>query len=637
MPDLIQIVVDVDDNDVLRTITNHERLEKRVVQLSKEYQRLDKLFNAKRLSAQNYARAIKQVDDQINLLNSTLRQGGDAVNQLAEGMNLSGKGMRRMEILAQQAGYQLGDLAVQIQGGTNAAVALGQQGSQLLGFFGPTGALLGAGLAISTAFIAPLLKAKEEVETLEKQTLSSLEVIEKKAKAIHLGVSEEEVAFIDRLTIAQQDYEAALKNYNDAKSLMVKSGQMTAQEIEDALYSDAEAMEAARVAASQANTEYQKFIATRTSLLEGADINAFGGLGDDRYSPEAIAEAARREQEAMMAGVEVMTSAVNAYMDAHESGLAELVKNQKELNDLAEEMSTRLGIGFSAALKIIRDAKAEAMVPLSAFGDGGDYRYDLSSTVKPDKPKKTRSGGKSPAEKLEDYLKAAEAEVALRIKQVGLTEAQARAIELETKFLEAKAPLDQERINSLVKEEEALRKLTKAEEERKSLSDSISGHIENAFMAMVDGSKSVEDAMKAMIRNIILDIYRQMVVKQFLSFFGFANGGVFKNGNVTAFADGGVVGSPTYFPMAGGKAGLMGEAGPEAIMPLKRGPNGKLGVVAEGGSGAVNIVQHFNFSANGDESVKRIIKQQLPDITNATKAAVADSKRRGGAYGRAFN
>ncbi len=66
--------------------------------------------------------------------------------------------------------------------------------------------------------------------------------------------------------------------------------------------------------------------------------------------------------------------------------------------------------------------------------------------------------------------------------------------------------------------------------------------------------------------------------------FGFADGGAFSAGRVRAFAQGGVVGGPTLFPMRGG-TGLMGEAGPEAIMPLQRGPDGRLGVAASGGGG----------------------------------------------------
>ena len=88
--------------------------------------------------------------------------------------------------------------------------------------------------------------------------------------------------------------------------------------------------------------------------------------------------------------------------------------------------------------------------------------------------------------------------------------------------------------------------------------------------------------------------------------------------------------------MSGGRTGLMGEAGPEAIMPLKRGKNGKLGVQAEGGSGDVIIHQNFNFTANGDESVKKIIAQQAPAIANMTKKQILDDRRRGGQMKQAF-
>ena len=72
----------------------------------------------------------------------------------------------------------------------------------------------------------------------------------------------------------------------------------------------------------------------------------------------------------------------------------------------------------------------------------------------------------------------------------------------------------------------------------------------------------------------------------------FANGAAIAQGRVVPFAQGGVVSSATPFPMRGG-TGLMGEAGPEAIMPLARGPDGKLGVRG-GGGGDVSIVMNIS-------------------------------------------
>lgn len=80
----------------------------------------------------------------------------------------------------------------------------------------------------------------------------------------------------------------------------------------------------------------------------------------------------------------------------------------------------------------------------------------------------------------------------------------------------------------------------------------------------------------------------------------FAQGGV--PGRVIPFAEGGVISAPTYFPLAGG-TGLMGEAGVEAILPLKRGADGALGVAAEGGGGTTVI--HFQVTASDAGSFAR--------------------------------
>jgi lambda family phage tail tape measure protein len=171
--------------------------------------------------------------------------------------------------------------------------------------------------------------------------------------------------------------------------------------------------------------------------------------------------------------------------------------------------------------------------------------------------------------------------------------------------------------------------------------------MERAFMSMVDGTKSAKDAFRDMARSILAELYRVLVVQRLVGMVSgpiqafsqavipSANGNAFQGGNVVPFANGGVVSRPTLFPMMGGRTGLMGEAGPEAIMPLKRGRDGKLGVQAESGN-TVHIVQNFSVAANGDESVKRIVAQQVPAIAEATKAAVIDARQRGGKMRAAF-
>ncbi|MGB8819442.1 MAG: phage tail tape measure protein [Rhizobiaceae bacterium] len=114
-----------------------------------------------------------------------------------------------------------------------------------------------------------------------------------------------------------------------------------------------------------------------------------------------------------------------------------------------------------------------------------------------------------------------------------------------------------------------------------------------ALKGAVTQGKSLEDTLKGValsLAGMALDAALKPLSGLFSSalsgLFGgilpFAKGGM--TGGVQAFASGGVVASPTYFPNGGG-IGLMGEAGAEAILPLQRGADGRLGVAA-GGSGA---------------------------------------------------
>lgn len=130
--------------------------------------------------------------------------------------------------------------------------------------------------------------------------------------------------------------------------------------------------------------------------------------------------------------------------------------------------------------------------------------------------------------------------------------------------------------------------------------------LRRAFDGVVFDGMRLSDALETVARSMINTTYNA-AIRPVTDHFGgmlsrgvesivqgllpFADGGSFAQGRVMPFANGGVVSGPTLFPMRGG-TGLMGEAGPEAIMPLARGADGKLGVRA-GGGGAVNVVMNI--------------------------------------------
>lgn len=97
----------------------------------------------------------------------------------------------------------------------------------------------------------------------------------------------------------------------------------------------------------------------------------------------------------------------------------------------------------------------------------------------------------------------------------------------------------------------------------------------------------------------------------------YAKGAAFRGGNVIPFARGGVVGGPTFFPMANGM-GLMGEAGPEAVMPLRRGPGGRLGVSVHGGGQGSQRPQQVEIHLMSDMLDARIASGANVQIVKAS-------------------
>lgn len=182
------------------------------------------------------------------------------------------------------------------------------------------------------------------------------------------------------------------------------------------------------------------------------------------------------------------------------------------------------------------------------------------------------------------------------------------------------------------------------------MASATAGAFGSAIDAMLKGTEDLGKALQNIGVELLNTIAKMMIMyavgqalgaisggKGFLGYlakgFGYekanAKGNVFAQNGIVPFAKGGIVTGPTLFPFAKG-TGLMGEAGPEAIMPLARGADGKLGVMANGGGGDVNVVVNVDASGSKVEGDSQQGNQLGRIIAGAVQAEIIKQKRPGG-------
>ena len=174
----------------------------------------------------------------------------------------------------------------------------------------------------------------------------------------------------------------------------------------------------------------------------------------------------------------------------------------------------------------------------------------------------------------------------------------------------------------------------------KSFAEETGAAVAKAFQGMEDalvkfvmtGKLNFSDLTRSILADMARIAIRQAIMKPFTGFIEglfSANGNAFAANGVVPYRKGGVVNSPTYFRYGGSNLGIMGEAGPEAIMPLKRGRGGKLGVIAQGG-GAGNITVNVDASGCSVEGDGDGGRQLGEVIAAAIQSELIQQKRPGG-------
>ncbi len=582
--DDLRFVIGVDDRDLIRAQKEQKKYERNILIIEQALRkgqitssRYASELNKQAGSLSKLGGTYKKANSEVRTYSASVRKLTDDQLRMAQATNMAGKSTNRFGMYAQQVGYQVGDFFVQVQSGTSALVAFGQQGTQLAGLLpGVAGAVIGISLAVGTMLARSFMEAR-------KATNASIDAL---------------VTFQDAMkTSAEKTRDLRLENFqlvNSIKSVAKAKLMLAIQDIEE--------KKAQRGDRTQ-----------RRGFQMGDRLVTKGG--------KVLVEGYEGQLEKLKAQLKALDSELETNV-----ALTEGIRREEERLDLLKEQE-RL------RERIMRNLVEEAHEVFKLEGLEGEKLFIAKQELEVRKLlielEKAGLGGFE--RQRHDAVKLLESmhEVELR------TYRQIEAEKAHQEALKERAKL-QNKINK-----DVLKATKEIEKEQKKFADGIANSFGDAFTSMVDGTKSVKDAFRDMARDIISQLYQVLVVEQMVQSISGAIQGAMGGGmsspapQIRPFADGGVVNSPTTFPMTGGRTGLMGEAGPEAIMPLKRGANGKLGVQMEGGA-TTTVVQNFNFSANGDDSVKRIIAQAAPKIAQMTKSEIINDRRRGGTMKATF-
>jgi len=168
-----------------------------------------------------------------------------------------------------------------------------------------------------------------------------------------------------------------------------------------------------------------------------------------------------------------------------------------------------------------------------------------------------------------------------------------------------------------------------AKEMKDAVGNALQGLEDQLVNFVTTGKLAFKDLARSILADMARIVIRQQILKPILAGFNFipsAKGNVFAQNGIQKFARGGIVDKPTVFPFAKG-VGLMGEAGPEAILPLRRGKGGRLGVEGGGNTSVIVNVDASGSEVQGNEQDSRALGQL---IAVAVQSQLIEQKRPGG-------
>lgn len=550
-----------------------------------------------------------------------METASQSVEKLTNSANQSQKPMKQLQQNVRNASYQFTDFVVQVQGGQSAMLAFSQQAPQLLAGLGAIGAAIGLVAALTPAAITAFQALTKDSKTLAE----SLDQAEKAMKGLKSTFD-----FTER-----KDLDPLIEQYKKA-DIETRKLILSNMELNVAI---------AKVAANDLK------VSLRDSIQEGIDQ-----LGHFRKKWEEL-KLSFSKKETPGGLKDILPSEQGA--DVLKGGFG---VTQEQLDNI-KQLQADFNAAKISATDFFASVSKVYLATEKPTKDFKDWVQTLQKATKAQREleiatkeyeaatKRLQAGDTTTVKDIEERQKAQDKEIDKISKEFEALEKLRKAREKEADALRAATnpllayniALEKARVllndNKISQQEynDAVYRAQSVLANSNKLVNGFGDALSNAFSGAIIGGKSFSNVMNTLAQDIQAAIIKIMIIEPLIrqlklamvnsgfSIFapttsgtatpaapgptpGYeglyiggtaANGKVMSSGRMTPFANGGIVNGPTIFPMANG-AGLMGEAGPEAIMPLKRGADGKLGV--SGGGTVVNVYNSSGSQAEVKES-----------------------------------
>jgi hypothetical protein len=593
--------------------------------------------NQQAINAQfGITRATKSAADSANVFIQALERQEVQTMRTNAATARSMKGQNQFGLVAQQTGYQVGDFIVQVQSGTNAFVAFGQQATQLAGLLylipGAAGAIAGTITSILiptiTAILGYFSRTGEEARTFA-DIITDISDDVSAFQDIKTSIEESLVIPMNNATAALREYQLARKQVKEEETV---SGVRSA--LGDIL---APSLAAQREAERRLNARGRNQLRGQARNEEEARLTLFRQINDTLIEATIgpADQLGTRLVEAVnsLRQMNLLTDEMAESLDILLADTGLLVQAQ-ESQVQAQEAALALAEAQEQAMARLLEARIEERQEqdrLSAAAREALGRYENMRTVSYQLAENTRVAA-------ENWLKMRQFEGTAAGQALGRYGG--RGISSGRGILVAN-PVEIEKENRGVERRiELVQELTEAERQRKQVIESIESSFESGLMAMVEGTKSVKDAFRSMARDIIAELYRVFVVQRITGMISGALGGNLVSGpGFGLFSRANFAPPPRPVASGGsivpGGTYLVGEKGPEIIRPRHSGTVVPAHLSGTGGS-SLTVQNNITVTGSDAANVRMEVAKMIPQITEATKAAVIDARRRGGQMKAAF-